>query len=58
MEYLLMISVGIIIGMLIIIAINTKKTKDEEKQFFEEYKELIDKYFTEDNSKKTNSNKT
>ncbi len=52
MEYLLIISVGIIIGMLIIIAINTKKTKDEEKRFFEEYKELVDKYFTEDNSKK------
>lgn len=52
MEYLLMISIGIIIGMLVIIAINTKKAKDEEKRFFEEYKELIDRCFTEDNSKK------
>ena len=55
MEYLLMISLGIIIGMLIIIAINSKKTKDEEKRFFEEYKELVDKCFSEDDSKKNES---
>jgi len=55
MEYLLMISLGIIIGLLIIIAINSKKTKDEEKRFFEEYKELVDKCFSEDDSKKNES---
>ena len=55
MEYLLMISLGIIIGMLIIIAINSKKTKDEEKRFFEEYKELVDKCFSEDDNKKNES---
>lgn len=52
MEYLLMISIGIIIGMLIIIAINTTKTKEEEKRFFEEYKELVEKCFTEEDGKK------
>lgn len=52
MGYILMLGVGIIIGLLITIAVNTKKTKDEEKRFFEEYKELVEKCFVEEDSKK------
>ena len=53
MEYLLMMGIGIIIGMLVVIAFNVKKTKEE--RFFKEYKELVDKCFQEDNSKKKES---
>ena len=55
MEYLLMMGIGIIIGMLVVIAFNVKKTKEEEERFFEEYKELVDKCFQEDSSKKNES---
>ena len=52
MIYVLILGVGIIIGLLINIVINTKKTKEEEKRFFEEYKELVGKCFEEDCGKK------
>lgn len=58
MESILILGVGIVIGMLIVITINVKKTKEEEKQFFEEYKELVEKCFVEDEVKKKNSNES
>ena len=41
MEYLLIIGVGITIEMLVVIAFNVKKTKEEEERFFKELKSNI-----------------
>ena len=57
MLYILILFIGIIIGMLLITALNLDSKRKEEKQIFNEYKNLIDECFKETQNEKNSKKK-
>ena len=57
MLYILILFIGIIIGMLLITALNLDSKRKEEKQIFNEYKNLIDECFKETQNEKNGKKK-